>query len=50
MTTNINIQIIPEEKKCLISTENTQQEEYFFQEHTDLLIALDAFCLKHPVI
>lgn len=29
MTTNINIQIIPEEKKCLIFTEDTQQMEYF---------------------
>lgn len=46
---NINIQIIPEEKKCLISTEDTQQMEYFCEEMSDLLIALDAFCLKHPI-
>lgn len=50
MATNINIQVIPEEKKVLISTEDTQQEEYFFQSNTDLLIALDAFILNHPVI
>lgn len=46
---NINIQIIPEEKKCLISTEDTQQMEYFCEENSDLLLAIDAFISKHPV-
>ena len=45
--TNINIQIIPEEKKCLISTEDTQQMEYFCEEAPDLFIALDAFLCKY---
>ena len=49
MTTNINIKIIPEEKKCLISTEDTQHMEYFCEEMSDLLLAVDAFISKHPV-
>lgn len=47
--TNINIQLFPEKKMCIISTEDTQQNEYFCEDNTDLLIALDAFITKHPV-
>lgn len=48
--TNINIQILPEEKKVLISMKGTQQEEYFFEEKSDLFCALDAFICKYPII
>lgn len=45
---NINIQLFPKKKMCIISTEDTQQE-YFYEDNADLLIAIDAFITKHPV-
>lgn len=47
--TNINIQLFPKKKKCIISTKDNQQKEYFYEDNTDLLIALDAFITKYPV-
>ena len=47
---SISIQLFPEKKMCVISTEDTQQKEYFCVDNTDLLIALDAFITKHPVL
>lgn len=46
---NINIQLFPKKKMCVISTEDTQQKEYFYEDNADLLIAIDAFITKHPV-
>lgn len=45
---NINIQLFPKKKMCVISTEDNQQE-YFYEDNADLLIAIDAFITKHPV-